>query len=90
MTAKIIYSNGKEVDVEPENGKDFKLAEMQKIVGGLIEIIYLDNNQIMIVNEEGKLENLPLNQKATNIANNNHIIDLIVGDVLICDSKMVK
>jgi hypothetical protein len=87
MTAKIICSDGKEITIKPKNGKDFKLKEMQEIVGGLIEIIHLDNNQIMVINEEGKLENLPFNQKATNIVNNS---DIIVGDVLVCDSTMVK
>jgi hypothetical protein len=44
----------------------------------------------MIVNEEGKIHRLPVNVKATFIVNGIGKQDLIVGNVLVCRSEMVK
>ena len=65
----------------PRNGKDFSLEELQEIVGGQVEIIPL----FMVVNEEGLLERLQINQQATNIYGT-----LIVGDALLCRADEVK
>ena len=35
--SKIYKSNGEIVDIEPKNGKDFQLKELNDIVGGYIE-----------------------------------------------------
>ncbi|UVV58215.1 DUF3846 domain-containing protein [Bacteroides thetaiotaomicron] len=43
----------------PANGSEFRLEEMQKMVGGIIEIVYFDDNTVMVINEEGKLLVLP-------------------------------
>jgi hypothetical protein len=49
-------------EITPANGLYFTLAEMQKYVGGLIEIIPLDRegleDKLLVVNEEGKLTGL--------------------------------
>tara|TARA_R110002167_G_scaffold44010_2_gene132672 strand:+ start:1754 stop:2005 length:252 start_codon:yes stop_codon:yes gene_type:complete len=72
----------------PENSNDqkivniSKLSTMQKIVGGYIEIIYLKDNYILIVNEEGRLRNLPINNYASFLAQRD-----ILGDVIYCKSK---
>lgn len=63
----------------------YELEELQKIVGGYIELVYLLNDEVMVVNEEGLLYNLPYNVKASNYANRP-----IVGDVLICKRKHLK
>lgn len=95
--AKIIKTTGEEITVVPQNSKDFKLEELSTIVGGYIEIVFLGPDlvtkipMIMVVNEEGKLNNLPFNEKATKIyqeAKGPH--DVIVGDVLYCEFKQVK
>ena len=65
----------------PENRKDYSLEELKAIVGGHVEIIPL----LMVVNEEGILERLPINQQATNVYGS-----LIVGDVLICRADEIK
>lgn len=88
--AKVIKTDGNQYEILPANGKVFKLAELQKIVGGYIEILFLDNNMCMVLNEEGKLNNLPFNQTASSIAKDNGICDYIVGDVLMCQSKMIN
>lgn len=75
----------------PERGKTLKLEEAQKIVGGPVEIVYLTDKCIMIVNEEGKNIGLSYNERATIIAKAARGIgigDYIVGDVIMCPSKM--
>ena len=83
--AKIIKTNGEVLEVEPKNGTDFSLEEMQAIVGGYIEIVSLGDD-LMVVNEEGKLIGLPINDVATAMITN----DIIVGDVLICKNNQIK
>lgn len=46
-------------EVRPANGKDFTLAELRSYVGGSIELLELPGNRIMVLNEEGKLEDNP-------------------------------
>ena len=67
--AKIYKMNGEVLDIEPKNGQDFQLEELQTIVGGLIQIIEINDTEIMVINEEGKLENLPLNAQRLFIRN---------------------
>lgn len=89
--AKIIKTNGDEIEVAPKNGKDFKLEELNEIVDGYIEIVWLPNDEIMVVNEDGKLRKLPVNQKATEIYFNAfNYPDIIVGDVLLCNANQVE
>ena len=40
------------------------LENLQKTVGGYIETVTLDNGLVLIVNEEGKLRNMPYNFSA--------------------------
>lgn len=83
--AKWIKANGEVCDVTPRNGKDFSLDELQAFVHGYIELVYLGNDMVMVVNEEGKLLGLPRNTKATQM----YPLDIIVGDVLVCHSNQI-
>ena len=84
--AKIYKTTGEVIEVEPENGKDFKLKELQEIVHGYIELVDFSPSKYMVVNEEGLLIGLPLNLSATRLYNKN----VIVGDVLICNKSQIK
>lgn len=89
--ARIIKANGEITEVSPANGKDFKLEELQTIVDGYIEVIWMPEDKIMVINEEGKLLKLPVNEKATKIYQDNFCYpDIIVGDVLVCDANQVE
>lgn len=90
--AKILKSSVEIIEIEPKNGTDFSLEELQGVVGGYIEIVRLGGNQLMVVNEEGKLNRLPFNSLATNAL---RLVypqsdDIIVGDVLICKLSEIK
>ena len=84
--AMIYYTNGRIEEVTPQNGSDFKLQELKKIVGGDIEIIgtpYPD--KIMVINEDSKGLGLDYNKNATLIEN--PVLfrgDYIAGNALVC------
>ena len=86
--ATLIKSNGEETNVTPQNKTDFKLDELQNYVGGIIEIVRTKDNKMMVINEEGKINELPMNEKATELYIYSES-DLIVGDVLICDENEI-
>ena len=88
--AHIYYPNGDFQETQPKNGTTFELEEMQEIVGGYIEVIRLNDGRIIIVNEEGLLQGLPVNIEATNILRRDHsTTQYIVGNAIVCDSDMV-
>lgn len=60
------------------------LATMQGLVDGYIETVPLigDLYGVMVINEEGKLQNLPFNEQATLLANI-FTDDVIVGTAVI-------
>jgi len=88
--ATIYKTNGTEVEIQPQNGKDFTLQEMQDIVGGYIEILPI-GDYLMVINEEGKLNGLGINKKATDIFLSYYLysFDIIVGDVLVCEANQI-
>ena len=92
--AKIYKANGEVLDIEPKNGTDFQLEELQAIVEGHIELVYLPNNQLMVLNEEGKIMGLPYNENATKQCSvvfcESGCFDFIVGDALICNKSEIK
>ena len=50
----IIYKdNGEVIETSPKNGKNYTYEELREIVGGYIEIVRLNKNEIMVVNDEG-------------------------------------
>ena len=78
-------------DIHPANGRDFKLPEIQALVGGLIEVFPLGDGQIMVCNEDGKIEHLPVNVEATIIFRSVYgPVDTIVGDVVVCRSSELR
>lgn len=90
-TSKIVYPDKDSEDYTPKNGSTFELEELQEVVGGYIEIIRLNDGRIIIVNEEGLLQGLPVNIEATNILRRDHsTTQYIVGNAIVCDADMVE
>lgn len=69
------YKFAKSVQIEN------KLSEMKQIVKGLICIYYLDENIVIVCNDEGKINGMPLNRA---IHKDNKIIEIIAGPFFIC------
>ncbi len=88
MKTLLITPKGEELPIKPSNGSDFTLEELQKFVGGYIEIVWLRDGRCMIVNEEGKLNDLKYNKIATYLYNKSD--DHIVDNVLVSDPKYVN
>lgn len=89
MEKKLIVIKTDGTVEEVEQTQKPSLEQLQKIVGGYIEpvhgIKYQNRIATMIVNEEGKLNNLPVNRKATELFSDTFgpFVDVIVGDVAI-------
>lgn len=92
--ATLIKADGTKKTIQPQNGTDFSLEELQKYVDGYIEVVYLRNqeDEIMVINEDGK-ERYPTNQTATKLALKHQAIfpqDWIDGDVVLCKNSEVR
>jgi hypothetical protein len=92
--AILFKTSGMMLDATPKNGKTYTLKEMQSMVNGLIQVIDLSPavNALMVMNEEGKLLELPLNVNATRIFRMafEGTDDFVVGDVLICKKNQMN
>jgi hypothetical protein len=84
----LVKCSGKPERIE-FSGDMVTLKEMQDCVKGYIEFVRLPDNMIMVVNEEGKIDGLSFNTSATSFLHSNGISHVIVGDVLVIDSKFV-
>ena len=82
-----------------ENVKDEPtLKSAQDFVGGYVEGISFPNGDYLIINEEGKLRNLPLNPEATALwkatfDNDNFITgrnDFVVGPAILIKKAALK
>ena len=90
MLSTVINTDGLHKNVEPSNGEDFSLEELRGFVGVHIEMVRLSKSQVRVVNDEGKVKDLPENQYATMLVNIAGIRDVIVGNVLVCDITKIK
>lgn len=73
------------------NNYKLQMEEMQEIVGGYFEYVSLSDGRLIIVNEEGLLQGLPVNIEATNILRRDHsTTQYIVGNAIVCDSDMIE
>jgi len=72
-------------------GLHVTLEEMQKCVGGYVEFVYLEDDLVLVVNEEGLINNLPHNEIATKILLSlGGKANYIVGDTLLISNKLIK
>lgn len=91
MDAKLYLQNGEVIEVTPENGEHFTLQELQKMVGGLIQVIPLGLN-LIVLNEEGKLiDGFEVNMLATEQwAKEYGYSDILFGNVLISTPTLIR
>lgn len=88
----LIKTNGTMEEIMPTDGNIFKLDELQKLVGGYIELVSIPP-KLMIVNEEAKIKpGFSINKIATQLTRGRIAEDdYILGDVLVCTpSEMGK
>lgn len=84
--ATLYKVDGSEQEVLPANGKGFTLDEMQALVGGYVQVIYLPDGSPCLMDEDGKSKNKPINQRATLMGRvaGTQGGDCIVGDFVVC------
>lgn len=76
----VLVEPGKKAVVKAIDGS---LEGMQKTVGGYIEAIPLDDyGTCLVCNENGKIDNLPLNRAL--VDENNRVVDIIAGTFFVC------
>jgi len=82
-----------------ENKKDEpQYKEVSKFVGGMVECVQFPNGDLLLVNEEGKLMQLPLNPEATALwratfDNDNYITgrkDFVVGPAILIKKQALN
>ena len=87
--AKLYKTNGTIENIEPANGKDFSLEELQEIVGGYIQVVPVFGNKCIVVDEEGRMKDYKHNETASQLVFGQVIGD-IVGDMLLCNQTEIK
>lgn len=83
----IVKTDGTVEEYNPENGEEFTLEELQRAVGGYIEVVpfWGDPNSVMLANEEGLLIGLPINDKSMELVGKP-----LVGDLLVIPAEMMS
>jgi len=86
MKALLLKADRSERMVEPINGR-FDLNQIYSLIGcEVFQPIQLnDNRKVLLVDEDGKLKKLPINQRATKLFHQagGAEFDFVVGDVLV-------
>lgn len=97
MEGLVITTNGAQKKVLPGSGIEFSLKEMYHYtVSNTVDIINLQNEKgeviSMVMNEEGKIKKLPVNNRATNICRRliPGFSDVIHGPVLLYGTGKFK
>lgn len=92
--SKLIPPSGRVLEFPPNNGKNYTLKELQTAVGGYIEVVRLGpSGRCLVINEEGKLMQLPFNMRATALFHHAHPHlrhDSICGNAVFCEYDLMR
>lgn len=80
MATKIPADDSK--DTEEFVLRNLKLANLQAHVGGMIEFFHFSDGSALMVNENGRIEEKPLNRRASAITITKRRPEQIVGDAV--------
>lgn len=77
--------------VVEKNDPEPQYDAVREYVGGLVERVGLPNGDVLLMNEEGKLEGLPVNADATMVWMTHFgETDVLVGNVILIKKEAVK
>ena len=93
-----INTNETEFKIIKDKKDEPDLQSAQLFVGGYVECIQFPNGDLFIVNEEGKLMNMPLNPEATTLwratfDNDNYVTgrkDVVVGPAILIKKEALN
>ena len=83
--SKLYKTDGTVEVINPDNGTDFSLREMQTAVGGNIEVVPVSSNELAVCDEEGLMKSKPFNLGTFHLYGGE-----FVGDVLIIGKDQIK
>lgn len=84
MRALLIRPGVQTVSIEPVNGKAFTLAELYQAINcQMVEVVALNEDWVLIVDEEGRMKELPVNGPATLLSGLP-----LTGNVVLCEKEM--
>ena len=98
MTNTEINTKASEFKIIEDSKDEPDLKTAQEFVGGYVEGITFPNGDYLIINEEGKLMNLPLNVEATKLWRSTFTADkyafghddFVVGPAILIKAKALK
>jgi hypothetical protein len=90
----VIGTDGSQKEIKPANGKFFTLQEMYDAVGAkIVEFVYLPDDKVMVVDEEGWYREPKINAIATQVlieVSPNIPVPAIIGNVMIIDENELE
>ena len=97
-TKEKVNTDANEFKIVSDSKDEPTLESAQEFVGGYVEGITFPNGDYLLINEEGKLRNLPLNPEATALwratfDNDNYITgrkDFVVGPAILIKANALK
>jgi len=85
MVARVIKVDGTESELH-----DVSLESLQKAVGGWIQIVPTNDGRLLVLDEEGKFKDKPVNREGTRLTRG--VVadwDMIVGDVVVANKDEI-
>ena len=98
MTKKEINTKASEFKIIENKKDEPNYKKVSEFVGGMVECITFPNGDLLLINEEGKLMNLPYNPEASALwkatfDNDNYITgrkDFVVGPAILIKKDALK
>ena len=98
MTKEKVNTDANEFKIVSDSKDEPTLESAQEFVGGYVQGITFPNGDYLLINEDGKLRNLPLNPEATALwratfDNDNYITgrkDFVVGPAILIKANALK
>lgn len=77
------------IDVVEMQNRELELEDFYNVIDGFIEVIPIPSmpGLKLVIDDCGKIKNLPLNIFATELANHTFLLDAIVGPALIAKQR---
>ena len=98
MTQQQVNTTAEQFKLITDKKDEPDYKAVSKFVGGMVEVVMFPNGDLLLLNEEGKLMGLPLNEKASKLwketfDNDNYITgrnDFVVGPAILIKKQALN
>ena len=98
MSAEQVNTTAEQFKLITDKKDEPDYKAVSKFVGGMVEVVQFPNGDLLLLNEEGKLMGLPLNEKASKLwkdtfDNDNYITgrdDFVVGPAILIKKQALN